>query len=53
MARILDDFPAGRGHVFNLGHGILPKTPVDNALALVEAVKRLSRREGDGRSSQR
>jgi uroporphyrinogen decarboxylase len=26
------------GHIFNLGHGILPNTPLDNVLALVEAV---------------
>jgi uroporphyrinogen decarboxylase len=31
---------AGRpGHIFNLGHGIHQHTPVDNVLALVEAVK--------------
>src|SRR5262249_42208841 len=26
------------GHIFNLGHGILPYTPLDNVLALVDAV---------------
>jgi uroporphyrinogen decarboxylase len=31
---------AGRpGHIFNLGHGILPNTPVDNVLRLIDAVR--------------
>lgn len=34
---------AGRpGHIFNVGHGIMPQTPVDNVIALVQAVKELS-----------
>jgi uroporphyrinogen decarboxylase len=30
------------GHIFNLGHGILPETPVDNVRALVGFVRELS-----------
>jgi uroporphyrinogen decarboxylase len=34
---------AGRaGHIFNIGHGILPETPVDNVRALVDAVHEMS-----------
>ncbi|MEW6284131.1 MAG: uroporphyrinogen decarboxylase family protein, partial [Candidatus Eremiobacterota bacterium] len=32
------------GHVFNLGHGLLPTTPVDNVRFLVDEVRRLSSR---------
>jgi uroporphyrinogen decarboxylase len=36
---------AGRpGHIFNLGHGVLQQTPVENAIAVVEAVKELSQK---------
>ena len=35
---LLDAF-AGRPHIFNLGHGILPDTPIDNVHKLVELVK--------------
>jgi uroporphyrinogen decarboxylase len=32
------------GHIFNLGHGVLPQTPVDNARALVDIVHESSAR---------
>ena len=35
---ILKSVDGRPGHIFNLGHGVLPKTPVDNVLALVDAV---------------
>jgi uroporphyrinogen decarboxylase len=35
--RVLVDFGAGAGHVFNLGHGIVPQTPPEHVAALVEA----------------
>ncbi|MDQ3918092.1 MAG: uroporphyrinogen decarboxylase [Acidobacteriota bacterium] len=44
-AKVILDRAANRpGHIFNLGHGILPETPVENVVALVEAVHELSQR---------
>jgi uroporphyrinogen decarboxylase len=37
--RILDQAGGRSGHVFNLGHGILPETPVENVKALAEYVQ--------------
>jgi len=36
--RVLDQAERRPGHIFNLGHGILPETPVENVIALVEFV---------------
>jgi uroporphyrinogen decarboxylase len=36
--RILDSAEGRSGHIFNLGHGILPNTPIENVVALVELV---------------
>jgi uroporphyrinogen decarboxylase len=40
--KILEQAGGRPGHIFNLGHGILPETPVDNVTALVDAVHELS-----------
>jgi uroporphyrinogen decarboxylase len=40
--RVLQSYGTGAGHVFNLGHGILPKTPVENTRYFVECIKELS-----------
>ena len=40
--RILAQAGGRPGHIFNLGHGILPETPVETVVALVEAVHELS-----------
>jgi uroporphyrinogen decarboxylase len=34
----------GLGHIFNLGHGVLPETPVDHVRAVVDLVHELSAR---------
>jgi uroporphyrinogen decarboxylase len=50
--RVLADFGAGSGHVFNLGHGIVPQTPPENVAALVETVRSASRRFHDAGSAR-
>jgi uroporphyrinogen decarboxylase len=42
IKRLLDDAAGARGHIFNLGHGILPQTPPDQARIAVDAVHRFS-----------
>jgi len=38
VRRVLDAAAGRPGHVFNLGHGILPETPVDTVKAVVDLV---------------
>ena len=45
QVRLILERAGGRpGHIFNLGHGVLPQTPVEHAVALVEMVHELSAR---------
>jgi uroporphyrinogen decarboxylase len=42
--QVLDQAGGRPGHIFNLGHGVVQQTPVENAIALIDAVHELSRR---------
>jgi uroporphyrinogen decarboxylase len=42
VQRILDQAGGRPGHIFNLGHGLLPDTPFENVVALVGMVHELS-----------
>lgn len=37
--RIIEEGKKARGHIFNLGHGILPKTPIENVKYLLEVIR--------------
>ncbi|HUI26469.1 MAG TPA: uroporphyrinogen decarboxylase family protein, partial [Candidatus Kryptonia bacterium] len=39
---ILASVGARSGHIFNLGHGILPETPVDQVRLLIDTVHEVS-----------
>jgi uroporphyrinogen decarboxylase len=40
---VLDSFGAAPGHIFNLGHGILPGTPIQSVAALADEVRAYSK----------
>ncbi len=42
VKRILEQAGGRPGHIFNLGHGVLPHTPVDHVLFLIDTVHELS-----------
>ncbi|NCO50919.1 MAG: uroporphyrinogen decarboxylase [Deltaproteobacteria bacterium] len=44
VQRILDENAGRDGLIFNLGHGILPDVPPENAIHMVECVHRLGRK---------
>ena len=46
-ADVLDRAKGRAGHIFNLGHGILPETPVENVKALAKFVHEYSARSSD------
>ncbi len=43
-ARVLEQAAGRPGHIFNLGHGILPETPMENVEAVIDFVHRTSQR---------
>jgi uroporphyrinogen decarboxylase len=43
--RILDEAAGRPGHIFNLGHGVMPHTPVDHVLAVVDIVRSYRRKD--------
>jgi uroporphyrinogen decarboxylase len=42
--KVLQSFGEGNGHIFNLGHGILPDIKPEHAKALVDFVKKESKK---------
>ncbi|NIP38107.1 MAG: uroporphyrinogen decarboxylase [Candidatus Dadabacteria bacterium] len=44
VKELLKKVDGRNGHIFNLGHGVLPGTPPDNVLALIDAVHEYSSR---------
>jgi uroporphyrinogen decarboxylase len=51
VADIVDRAAGRPGHIFNLGHGLIPQTPVDNVKYVVDAVHRLSASAEKGAAS--
>lgn len=44
---ILRKGKTAKGHIFNLGHGILPETSVENVIVMVKAVHKYGKRNAD------
>jgi uroporphyrinogen decarboxylase len=44
VRKVIDSFGPEPGHVFNLGHGLQPRTPVESVAALVDEVRAYSAR---------
>src|SRR5204863_7797481 len=47
---VLDAFGPEPGHIFNLGHGIVPKTPINAVASLVDEVRAYSSARAKKRS---
>jgi len=42
--KVIDSFGTEPGHIFNLGHGLQPRTPVESVAALVDEVRAYGKR---------
>ena len=43
VGKVLQDYGHGSGHVFNLGHGLLPDVPPEHVKVMVDTVQNLAR----------
>jgi uroporphyrinogen decarboxylase len=43
VRRLFEAYPPGPGHVFNVGHGVLPRTPPESVKALFRTLKEVGR----------
>lgn len=48
VARVLEAFGTGTGHIFNLGHGITPDVPPEHLSVMIKTVRELSSAFHDG-----
>ena len=52
VQRIVNQAAGRPRHIFNLGHGLLPDTPYENVVALVDMVHELSSKRRSGQTEQ-
>jgi uroporphyrinogen decarboxylase len=49
---VLEQARGRRGHIFNVGHGLMPETPVENVRAVIETVHEMTRKASTAPTSK-